>query len=74
MASDAAFEKDRTMATMDFRYSIGSTYSYLTVLRLPGVEAASSHRFRWRPFDVRRIMIAQKNIPFSKKPVKTAYM
>ena len=62
------------MTTIDFWYSIGSTYSYLTVARLPDLAARSGVSFRWRPFDVRHVMIEQNNIPFMNKPVKTAYM
>jgi 2-hydroxychromene-2-carboxylate isomerase len=62
------------MATIDFWYSIGSTYSYLTVMRLPDAAKASDVEFRWRPFDVRHVMVEQNNIPFKDKPVKTAYM
>ena len=29
---------------------------------------------RWRPFNVRHVMIEQNNIPFRDKPVKAAYM
>ena len=59
---------------IDFWYSIGSTYSYLTVMRLPEVARASGVDFRWRPFNVRHVMVEQNNIPFKDKPVKTAYM
>jgi len=59
---------------IDFWYSIGSTYSYLTVMRLADVERSSGVTFRWRPFNVRHVMIAQNNIPFKDKPVKAAYM
>ena len=59
---------------IDFWISIGSTYSYLTVMRLKSVEEANGVFFRWRPFSVRAIMIEQKNIPFVGKPVKMAYM
>ena len=62
------------MSAIDFWYSIGSTYSYLTVSRLPAVAAAEGVTFRWRPFDVRHVMVAQNNIPFKDKPIKTAYM
>ena len=62
------------MATIDFWYSIGSTYSYLTVMRLPGVAKASGLKFRWRPFNVRHVMVAQNNIPFKDKSEKSAYM
>ena len=59
---------------IDFWVSIGSTYSYLSVMRLKSVEAASGVAFRWRPFSVRAIMMEQNNIPFVGKPVKMAYM
>lgn len=62
------------MATIDFWFSIGSTYSYLSVMRLPAVARATGVTFRWRPFDVRHIMLEQDNIPFRNKPVKAAYM
>ncbi|WP_375257831.1 2-hydroxychromene-2-carboxylate isomerase [Citreimonas sp.] len=62
------------MADIDFWYSIGSTYTYLTVMRLDSVARETGMRFRWRPFDVRSIMTAQNNIPFKGKPVKSAYM
>lgn len=62
------------MGKIEFWFSIGSTYSYLTVMRLPDVAHTSGVEFLWRPFNVRHVMIEQKNIPFKDKPVKTAYM
>ena len=62
------------MGKIDFWFSIGSTYSYLTVMRLQEVGKSSGVDFRWRPFNVRHVMIEQNNIPFKDKPVKTAYM
>ncbi len=62
------------MAKIDFWYSIGSTYSYLTIMRLPDVARASGIEFSWRPFNVRHVMVTQNNIPFKDKPEKTAYM
>jgi len=62
------------MAKIDFWFSIGSTYSYLTVMRLPEVAEATGVGFRWRPFNVRHVMIEQNNVPFANKPVKSAYM
>ncbi|MCR9148850.1 MAG: 2-hydroxychromene-2-carboxylate isomerase [Rhodobacteraceae bacterium] len=62
------------MAKIDFWFSIGSTYSYLTVMRLSDVGRACGVDFHWRPFNVRHVMIEQNNIPFKDKPVKTAYM
>lgn len=62
------------MPAIDFWYSIGSTYSYLSVMRLRDIERHSGVEFQWRPFNVRHVMIEQNNIPFKDKPVKTAYM
>ena len=62
------------MQTIDFWFSIGSTYSYLSVLRLPEVEARLGIGFRWRPFNVRTIMREMGNIPFADKPAKASYM
>lgn len=62
------------MAGVDFWYSIGSTYSYLTVMRLPDLAASRGVAVRWRPFNVRHVMTVQNNIPFQNKPEKTAYM
>jgi 2-hydroxychromene-2-carboxylate isomerase len=59
---------------IDFWFSIGSTYTFLSVMRLAKVERDSGVAFRWRPFSVRQIMVEQNNIPFRTKPVKMAYM
>jgi 2-hydroxychromene-2-carboxylate isomerase len=60
--------------TIEFWFSIGSTYAYLTAMRLEELAKSSGVEVRWRPFSVRAIMIEQKNIPFTGKPVKMAYM
>ena len=62
------------MKAIDFWYSIGSTYSYLTVMRLPEVAERAGVTVRWRAFNVRSIMVEQNNVPFKDKPVKAAYM
>jgi len=59
---------------IDFWISIGSTYSYLSVMRIEDVAKANGIKFRWRSFSVRSIMIEQNNIPFRDKPVKMNYM
>ena len=61
-------------ASIDFWFSIGSTYSYLSVMRLPEVAGTTGVRFNLRPFSVRAIMREMDNIPFANKPVKAAYM
>ncbi|GGD29430.1 2-hydroxychromene-2-carboxylate isomerase [Sinisalibacter lacisalsi] len=62
------------MTAIDFWFSIGSTYSYLTVMRLGGVARDRGVSFTWRSFNVRHIMVEQNNVPFKGKPVKEAYM
>lgn len=62
------------MAPIDFWFSIGSTYSYLAVMRLAGVSERSGVAFTWRPFSVRAIMREMGNIPFADKPAKLKYM
>jgi len=62
------------MKPIDFWFSIGSTYSYLTIMRLEDVARETDASFTWRVFNVRDMMIAQDNIPFAKKPAKAAYM
>jgi 2-hydroxychromene-2-carboxylate isomerase len=59
---------------IDFWFSIGSTYTYLSVMRLAEIEQSRGVALRWRPFSVRQIMIEMDNIPFRTKPVKAAYM
>jgi 2-hydroxychromene-2-carboxylate isomerase len=63
-----------SQAPVDFWFSIGSTYTYLSVMRLAAVERAAGVSFRWRPFNVRAVMIEMNNIPFAGKPSKLAYM
>ncbi|MEO1108422.1 MAG: DsbA family protein [Pseudomonadota bacterium] len=62
------------MPEIDFWYSIGSTYSFLTVMRLEDWCAETDATVHWRPFNVRTVMTAQQNAPFAGKPEKTAYM
>ena len=61
-------------ATIDFFFSYGSTYSYLSIMRVEGLAAAAGVAVRWRPFFARKIMEEQNNRPFLGKPVKTKYM
>jgi 2-hydroxychromene-2-carboxylate isomerase len=59
---------------IDFWFTTGSTYSYLSAMRLPEVARANGVRFRWRPFNLRTILEEMKHIPFADKPAKCAYM
>jgi 2-hydroxychromene-2-carboxylate isomerase len=62
------------MKPVEFWFSIGSTYTYLSVMRLQEVARLTGIAFDWRPFSVRAIMLEMDNIPFAGKPVKAAYM
>jgi 2-hydroxychromene-2-carboxylate isomerase len=59
---------------IDFWFTVGSTYTYLSVMRLPHVEQETGISFRWRPFSARAIMLEMNNVPFATKPIKAAYM
>ena len=59
---------------MDFFFYYDSTYTYLTVMRIEEAAARVGIEARWRPFNVRAIMLEQNNIPFRGKPVKMRYM
>jgi 2-hydroxychromene-2-carboxylate isomerase len=58
---------------IDFWFSIGSLYTYLSVMRIDRIEETQDVTFRWRPFNVRAIMIEMDNRP-ATKPAKLAYM
>tara|TARA_B100000214_G_C23927184_1_gene608934 strand:+ start:807 stop:1397 length:591 start_codon:yes stop_codon:yes gene_type:complete len=60
---------------IDFYFSIGSTYTYLTVTRIMDVEKKHQVKFNWKPFSVRAIMKEMNNIPFPKDKInKVNYM
>ena len=63
------------MKEIDFYFSIGSTYTYLSVTRIVEVEKKNLIKFNWKPFSVRAIMKEMNNIPFPKDKVnKVNYM
>ena len=63
------------MVNIDFFFSIGSTYTYLSVARILEVEKKNQVKFNWKPFSVRAIMKEMNNIPFPKdKKNKVDYM
>ncbi len=59
---------------LDFFFFYGSTYTYLTVFRIEKLASAANVSLRWRPINVRDLMVEMDNIPFAKKPIKAAYM
>ena len=63
------------MGNIDFFFSIGSTYTYLSVTRILEVEKKNQVKFSWKPFSVRAIMKEMNNIPFPKDKInKVNYM
>ena len=63
------------MNNIDFYFSIGSTYTYLSVTRILDVEKKHQVKFNWIPFSVRAIMKEMNNIPFPPdKKNKVDYM
>jgi 2-hydroxychromene-2-carboxylate isomerase len=60
---------------VDFFFNFGSTYSYLSIMRLEDEAVKAGVEVRWRPFNVRKLFVEQTNIPFPKeKAAKVAYM
>jgi len=59
---------------IDFWFTMGSTYSYLSVLRLADVERSTGISFHWRPFHLLVILQEMKYVPFADKPAKLTYM
>lgn len=60
---------------VDFFFNFGSTYSYLSIMRLEDEAMKAGLEVRWRPFNVRKLFVEQTNIPFPReKAAKVAYM
>ncbi len=49
---------------LDLFFFYGSTYTYLTVIRIERVVAEAGVEVRWRTSNVREIMLEQNNLPF----------
>jgi 2-hydroxychromene-2-carboxylate isomerase len=60
-------------ASLDFYFFYGSNHSYLSVMRIGPLTAAASVEVRWRPFNLREILIEQNNTGFVKNEVKMNY-
>lgn len=61
-------------AGIDFWFTMGSTYSFLSVMRLAELEGSTGIPFRWRPFHLLVILQEMKHVPFADKPTKLVYM
>jgi 2-hydroxychromene-2-carboxylate isomerase len=60
-------------AEIDFYFFYGSIHSYLSVMRIGALASAAQIEVRWRPFNLREILIEQNNTGFAKNTVKMRY-
>lgn len=59
---------------MDFWFTMGSTYTYLTVMRLEDVVRSAGLAVRWRPYSLRTLFQEMNIMPFPDGGPKTKYM
>ncbi|MEQ6248949.1 DsbA family protein [Sulfitobacter sp. HNIBRBA3233] len=59
---------------IDFWFSLGSTYTYLSVMRCSEVCSRNDLGMRWRPFQLKSILEELSGLPFKEGSPKTAYM
>ena len=63
------------MKRIDMWFSIGSTYTFLTIMRIKPLIKKHNLKINFYPFNLRKIMIKMDNFPFSKeKKNKLNYM
>ncbi|WP_170766571.1 2-hydroxychromene-2-carboxylate isomerase [Ruegeria lacuscaerulensis] len=62
------------MKIIDFWFSSGSAYAYLSALRIDHFEKSSNVAFRFRPFYLVDIMLENGHVPFVNEPSKQSYM
>lgn len=58
---------------IDFFLFYGSIHSYLSVMRIDALAAKAGVTVRWRPFNLREILIEQNNTAFTKNETKMNY-
>jgi 2-hydroxychromene-2-carboxylate isomerase len=59
--------------TLDFFFFYGSIHTYLSVMRIEELAAPAGVEIRWRPFNLRAILIEQNNTSFARNPVRLTY-
>jgi 2-hydroxychromene-2-carboxylate isomerase len=60
-------------ALLEFFFFYGSIHSYLSVMRIEAGAARAGVTVRWRPFNLREILIEQNNTGFTRNEVKMNY-
>jgi 2-hydroxychromene-2-carboxylate isomerase len=58
---------------LDFHFFYRSIHSYLSVMRIGALASRAQVEVRWRPFNLREILIEQNNTAFTKNEVKMNY-
>jgi 2-hydroxychromene-2-carboxylate isomerase len=58
---------------LDFFFFYGSIHTYLSAMRITALAAPGAIAIRWRPFNLRAILIEQNNTSFARNPVRLAY-
>lgn len=58
---------------LDFFFFYGSIHTYLSVMRIEALAAPAQIAIRWRPFNLRAILVEQNNTAFARNPVRLAY-
>ena len=61
-------------APVTFWFAIGSTYTYLAVMRADEVAKRHGVTLDWRPVDIRHVLVTHDNDPFGSNAVKANYM
>ena len=59
---------------LEFFFFYGSIHSYLSVMRIEAAAARAGVTVRWRPFNLREILIEQNNTGFTRNEVKMNYV
>ncbi|MBF97236.1 MAG: 2-hydroxychromene-2-carboxylate isomerase [Alphaproteobacteria bacterium MarineAlpha9_Bin4] len=63
------------MKKIDFWFSVGSTYTFLTIMRVTPLIKKYDLSLNFYPFNLRKIMTNMQNFPFSsEKKIKLQYM
>ena len=60
-------------ARIDFFYFYGSIHTYLSVMRIEALASPTRIPIRWRPFNLRKILMEQNNTSFAKNQVRLNY-
>lgn len=58
---------------LDFFFFYGSIHTYLSVMRIESLADAAGIDVRWRPFNLREILIEQNNTAFVRNQIRLDY-